>query len=100
MEKLFVKKEIKYTGAELCPHFIYKNFKIQCFSWRGFWSKRDNFFNNISSFKFKLINHYTKNFMKPILEPIIDISYYLPEFSGFDPKNLFLPDKDDKIYKR
>lgn len=28
MEKLFVKKEIKYTGAELCPHFIYKNFKI------------------------------------------------------------------------
>ena len=37
--------------------------------------------------------------MKPILEPIIDISYYLPEFSGFDPKNLFLPDKDDKIYR-
>lgn len=28
MEKLFIKKEIKYTGAELCPHWIYKNFKI------------------------------------------------------------------------
>jgi hypothetical protein len=27
--------------------------------------------------------------MKPILVPIIDISYYLPEFSGFDIKNLF-----------
>ena len=37
--------------------------------------------------------------MKPILEPIIDISYYLPEFSGFDPKNLFLPEKDNKIFK-
>ena len=77
----------------------YKVFKKNAFSWRGFWSKRDNFFKNISSFKFKMINHYTKNFMKPILEPIIDISYYLPEFSGFDPKNLFLPDKEDKIYK-
>jgi len=77
----------------------YKVFKKNAFSWRGFWSKRDNFFQNISSFKFKLINHYTKNFMKPILKPIIDISYYLPEFSGFDPKNLFLPDNNDKIYK-
>lgn len=29
MEKLFIKEEIKYTGAELCPHWIYKNFKIK-----------------------------------------------------------------------
>lgn len=28
MEKLFIKDEIKYTGSELCPHWIYKNFKI------------------------------------------------------------------------
>ncbi|MDO5438164.1 MAG: DUF366 family protein [bacterium] len=28
MESLFIKKEIKYTGAELCPHWIYRNFKI------------------------------------------------------------------------
>ena len=77
----------------------YKVFKKNAFSWRGYWSYRDNFFKNISSFKLKLINHYTKNFMKPILEPIIDISYYLPEFSGFDPKNLFLPEKDNKIFK-
>ena len=27
--------------------------------------------------------------MKPILVPILDISYYLPEFSGFDKKKLF-----------
>ena len=77
----------------------YKVFKKNAFSWRGFWSKRDNFFKNVSSFKVKLINHYTKNLMKPILKPIIDISYYLPEFSGFDPKNLFLQDKEDQIYK-
>ena len=77
----------------------YKVFKKSAFSWRGYWSYRDNFFKNISSFKLKLINHYTKNFMKPILEPIIDISYYLPEFTGFDPNTLFLPDKENNIYK-
>ena len=77
----------------------YKIFKKNAFSWRGFWSNRENFFKNISSFKLKLINHYTKNFMKPILKPIIDISYYLPEFSGFNPKDLFLPENDNKIFK-
>ena len=77
----------------------YKVFKKSAFSWRGYWSYRENFFKNISSFKLKLINHYTKNFMKPILEPIIDISYYLPEFTGFDPTTLFLPDKENNIYK-
>ena len=70
----------------------YKVFKKNSFSWRGFWSCRENFFENVSQFKYKLINHYTKNFMKPILVPIIDISYYLPEFSGFDIKNLFKND--------
>ncbi len=29
METLFIDKEIKYTGAELCPHWIYKNFNVR-----------------------------------------------------------------------
>ncbi len=29
MHKLFIEKEIKYTGRELSPHWIYKNFKLQ-----------------------------------------------------------------------
>jgi len=29
MEKLFIEKEICYTGKELSPHWIYKNFNIQ-----------------------------------------------------------------------
>lgn len=28
METLFIDKEIKYTGSELAPHWIYKNFNI------------------------------------------------------------------------
>ena len=77
----------------------YKVFKKNAFSWRGYWSCRDNFFKNIEEFKFKLINHYTKTFMKPVLVPIIDISYYLPEFSGFNPKNLFKNGNDKSIFK-
>ena len=67
----------------------YKIFKKNAFSWRGYWSCRQNFLCENPKFKQKIINHYTKNFMKPILIPILDISYYLPEFSGFDTKNLF-----------
>ena len=75
----------------------YKNFKKVAFSWRGYWSSRENFFSETPpQFKYKLINHYTKSFMKPILVPILDISYYLPEFSGFDPKNLFKKEKTNK----
>lgn len=28
MNKFFVKEDLKYTGAELVPHWIYKNFKL------------------------------------------------------------------------
>ena len=35
------------------------------------------------------MNHYTKSFMKPILVPILDMSYYLPDFTSFEPKDLF-----------
>ena len=47
----------------------YKTFKKHCFSWRGLWSNRTLFFENISELKLKLINHYTKSFMKPLLVP-------------------------------
>ena len=76
----------------------YKSFKKNAFSWRGYWSCRQNFFTDKSPFKYKVINHYTKNFMKPILMPILDISYYLPEFTGFDINNLFRKqNKENKI---
>ena len=29
MKTFFIDKEIKYIGSQLCPHWIYKNFKIQ-----------------------------------------------------------------------
>ena len=90
----------KYSNNSLAKNIknknLYKNFKKVAFSWRGYWSCRENFFSENPQFKYKLINHYTKSFMKPILVPILDISYYLPEFSGFDPKNLFKKEKTNK----
>ena len=67
----------------------YKAIKKKAFSWRGLWSDRKLFFENPDQLKLKLINHYTKSFMKPLLAPILDIEYYLPEFSGFKIDTLF-----------
>ena len=104
---------------------LYKIIKKTIFSWRGYWSDRTIFYqendankntennndsfadkNNVSKLKYKLINHYTKSFMKPLLIPILDIHYYLPDFSGFDPtiifntKEKFIVNMDiDKIMK-
>ena len=72
----------------------YKKYKKESFSWKGYWSDRKLFYENADKLKLKIINHYTKQFMKPILSPILDMSYYLPEFSGFNPENLF--NKDDE----
>ena len=79
---------------------LYKEIKKKSFSWKGLWSDRHLFFDDIKQLKLKLINHYTKSFMKPILEPILDIEYYLPEFSGFKVNTLFTPkDEINKGFK-
>ena len=79
----------------------YKKYKKQSFSWRGYWSDRKLFFQMPDKLKYKIINHYTNTFMKPVLAPILDMSYYLPEFSGFNPDTLFNIDENnkEKIFK-
>ena len=80
----------------------YKKYKKESFSWNGYWSDRELFFQKTDKLKFKIINHYTNNFMKPILCPIMDMSYYLPEFSGFNPDTLFnidINNNDNNNYK-
>ena len=75
---------------------LYKKFKKSSFSWNGYWSDRNLFFENTEELKFKVMNHLTKTLMKPVLEPILDISYYLPAFSEFNPETLFNPLKNQK----
>ena len=95
---LYEKELSKYSNSSLENTIQkknkYKNIKKKAFSWRGLWSDRNLFFENVDKLKLKLINHYTKTFMKPILVPILDVEYYLPEFSGFKIENLFVEGKD------
>ena len=95
---LYEKELMKYSNNSLEKNIRLKNgykiIKKKSFSWNGFWSDKKLFFENIEFLKSKLKNHYTKTFMKPILVPILDIDYYLPEFSGFKKQDLFLPSKE------
>ena len=101
---LYEKELMKYSNNSLEKNIkyknIYKSFKKHSFSWLGFWSDRKLFFENNEKLKSKLVNHMTKTLMKPILTPILDISYYLPEFSGFEVEQLFnRPKKNEKEKK-
>ena len=68
---------------------IYKSNKKRLFSWRGFWSERYLFYKHPEYLKFKIKNHLTKEMTKILLTPILDIEYYIPNFSKFNSKNLF-----------
>ena len=67
----------------------YKKCKKQLFSWRGFWSNRYLFFDHPELLKLRKKNHFTKEMIQPLLAPILDIDYYLPEFKKFDKSKLF-----------
>ena len=110
---LYEKELVHYSNNSLEKTLkkknLYKIIKKNLFSWRGYWSDRTLFYQenlnkknnyesnndsiadiiNVSKIKYKLINHYTKSFMKPLLVPILDIPYYLPDFSGFDSSKIF-----------
>jgi hypothetical protein len=107
---LYEKELVHYSNNSLEKSIkkknLYKTIKKNLFSWRGFWSDRFLFYpeainckanndsiadkNNVSKLKYKLVNHYTRSFMRPLLTPILDIHYYLPDFSGFNPDNIFI----------
>ena len=67
----------------------YKRIKKKLFSWRGVWSDRDLFFNHPERLKLKRKNHVSKEMTMPLLCPVLDMDYYLPDFSKFDKNNLF-----------
>ena len=67
----------------------YKNIKSKLFSWRGFWSNKYLFYEHPELLKLKIKNHYTKEMIRPLLVPILDIDYYTPIFKKFDKNKLF-----------
>ena len=67
----------------------YKSYKAKLFSWKGFWSNKYLFYEHPELLKLKIKNHYTKEMIKPLLVPILDIEYYTPPFKKFDKNKLF-----------
>ena len=93
---LYEKELAKYSNNSLEKNLnkknFYRKFKKSLFSWNGLWSDKSIFYNeNITDkiLKYKIKNYYTKSLMRPLLVPILDIEYYLPQFSAFDAKKFF-----------
>jgi len=87
-EEILLNKKHKYKKRKK----NYKNIKTELFSWKGFWSDRFLFFKHPEFLKNKIKNHYTEGMYKFLLSPILDLKYYLPDFSEFDKKKLFQND--------
>lgn len=66
--------------------------KKELFKWNSSWSNKELFFNSQDRLKKKLKNHYTSEYTKPLLEPIIDMKYYLPHFPKFSVREYFRND--------
>ena len=115
---LYEKELLKYSNKSIKNRKkgknIYTKEKKKLFSWNGLWSNKELFYgdNNLNKIKYKIINHYTNSLMRPLISPILDINYYLPEFTQYKKENLFIDknnnEKDsndlildfDKIFKK
>ena len=78
--------------------FLYKSFKKKLFQWRGMWSDKKLYYIENKKLRFKIFNHYTSYYARPILIPILDMDYYLPTFTKFDPSKLFLDNENNLSY--
>ena len=78
----------------------YKRQKQKIFTFNGMWSNRELFYEstNLGKIKYKIMNHYSKNLMRPLIKPIFDINYYLPEFPNFKKENLFMENNSKEIF--
>ena len=100
-QKFSTRIDVYNITKEFMHHRMIKKYKIikkDLFSFRHIWSKEELFYTE-GHLKHKLVNHYSTEFSKVLMTPILDIHSYLPEFSGFDPKDLFYKDKEDEAAK-
>jgi len=77
----------------------YKKIKKKLFTFKGIWSKEEFFYDPKYHIKYKLLNHYTQDFAKILLTPILDLDYYLPSFTEFETQNYFrCPENQIPVY--
>lgn len=81
MQNKFIEKEIKYTGSELAPHWIYKNFKIQGDAIVGFCGECDvkitemvdieDVLDNTPIYSRKMLHFIIEHFNTDLLEGVV-----------------------------
>ena len=78
----------------------YKSLKKKLFIWNGPWSNKELFYKNKNRIKYKLYNHLTKSLLRPFLVPLLDLEYYTPIFTHFNPEKIFNKNEDSiPLYK-
>ena len=87
-----IKKDNKFIDM-ISFQQLYEKLMKQLFIFNRFWSNKNAFFNkeykDIHKIKYKQSNHYTKNYQRPIMYPILEISKYYPKFKKFNIDNLY-----------
>ena len=70
---------------------IYKQIKTKLFSWNGYYSDLNIFYNKNSKnkLKYKIYHFLTKENICPFIKPILDINSYLTEIQKFNPEKIF-----------
>lgn len=82
MQTLFIEKEIKYTGSELMPHWIYKNFKLQGDAIVSFLGEVDvklsemvdieDVINNEPIYSKKMVNFIIERYNLPLEQMVVE----------------------------
>ena len=73
----------------------YKCFMKQLFIFNGFWANlNDNYTKKkyYSKLKYKILNYVTNDFKKPLIYPMFNFDYYIPQFKSFQ--------QIDKLFKK
>ena len=102
--KIFINEEIKFNNNEfqyiISFQHLYTKLMKQLFIFNRFWSNKNIFFKkeykDIHKIKYKQYNHYTKNYQRPIIYPILELNKYYPKFKYFKVENLY-KNNNDKV---
>ena len=72
--------------------------KKKMFSFLGLWSE-ENYFYNKSKYeiKYKLSTHLSSDYTRVFFEPIINIDYYLPEFTKYNYEEIFRKEEKKEL---
>ena len=96
-EEIFLKKVINEYKQKIdnINYFefrkIYKKIKKKLFSWKGYYSDFNIFYDKKgkNKLKYKIYHFQIKEKVCPYLKPILDMNSYMPNIPKFNSQNIF-----------